>query len=146
MSFNFVNFNKAKPVWLAEGAREMNVTLLFETKLLADSSAMMRMAGHFSYQVFINGNFVHFGPARAGRNFYRVDEVDIGKYLTESENKVVVLVNGYHCDSYYFTNEQAFLSILEDTCKRHLEARRPTPSCSLREECSKKCSRRTGYG
>ena len=109
MSFKFVEFKSAKPVWLAEGAREMNVTVLFETKILADSSAVIRMAGHFSYQLFINGELAHFGPARAGRKFYRVDELPIGKYLNEKENTVVVLVNGYHCDSYYFTNEQAFL-------------------------------------
>ena len=53
MSFKFVEFKSAKPVWLAEGAREMNVTVLFETKLAADPSAVIRMAGHFSYQLFI---------------------------------------------------------------------------------------------
>lgn len=108
MSFKTVTFSKARPVWLRDGAREMNRTVLLETTVPCGEDTELHMAGHFSYQVFINGNFVFFGPARAGRGYYRVDKLPVGKYLTEKENRVVVLVNGYHCDSYYFVNEQAF--------------------------------------
>ena len=108
MSFNTVTFKKARPVWLRDGAREMNTTLLLETTVASCCDIEMHMAGHFSYQIYVNSNFVFFGPARAGRGYYRVDKLPLGKYLTEKENKISVLVCGYHCDSYYFVNEQGF--------------------------------------
>ena len=108
MSFNFVKFKAARPMWLREGGQEMNTTVLFETRVPASADTEIHMTGHFSYQLFINGEFVFFGPARAGHKFYRVDRLPIGRYLTEGENLITVLVSGYHCDSYYFANGQAF--------------------------------------
>ena len=104
-----ISFHKAEAVWLLDGMREMNRTVLFETTVPAGEHTEIHIAGHSCYQVYINGEFVFFGPARAGRGCYRVDKLPIGKYLTENENKVSVLVSGYHCSNYYLIDEQAFL-------------------------------------
>ena len=49
------------------------------------------------------------GPARAGRGYYRVDEVDIGKYLTEQKNTVSVISTGYYCESFEYFKEPSFV-------------------------------------
>ncbi|MBE6559503.1 MAG: hypothetical protein E7662_00140 [Ruminococcaceae bacterium] len=109
MYYKSVSFHKAEAVWLRDGMREMNRTVLFECTVSAGEHTEMHLAGHSCYQVYINGAFIFFGPARAGRGYYRVDKLPIGKYLTETENKVSVLVSGYHCSNYYLIDEQAFL-------------------------------------
>ena len=83
MEFKAVNFKKASPVWLRDRGDEKNITVLMQTFIPADNNTEIHMAGHCSYQVYINGEFVFFGPARAGRGYYRVDKLPIGKYLTE---------------------------------------------------------------
>ena len=87
MDFKTVEFKKASPVWLRERGEEQNITVLMQTFVPNGSNTELHMAGHCSYQVYINGVFVFFGPARAGRGYYRVDKLPIGKYLTEKENK-----------------------------------------------------------
>ncbi len=108
MEFKAVNFKKASPVWLRERGDEKNITVLMQTFISADNNTEIHMAGHCSYQVYINGEFVFFGPARAGRGYYRVDKLPIGKYLTEKENKITVLISGYNCDNFYLLNEPPF--------------------------------------
>ncbi|MBO5298481.1 MAG: hypothetical protein J6B51_00190 [Clostridia bacterium] len=105
---NSVKFDKASPLWLRDGGREPNTTVLFETLVASGADTIMRMSGNSSYQVYINDKFIFFGPARAGRGFFRVDELPVGKYLSEKENRVVVLVSGYNCDNFYFPNGQPF--------------------------------------
>ena len=105
---NSVKFDKASPLWLRDGGREPNTTVLFETVVASGADTIMRMSGNSSYQIYINDKFIFFGPARAGRGFFRVDELPVGKYLSEKENRVVVLVSGYNCDNFYFPNGQPF--------------------------------------
>ncbi len=108
MNFSETSFQKAKPIWASGKRYEMNCALRLETTISKASNLILRMAGHTSYQVYINDNFVFFGPARAGRGYYRVDEVPIDSYLTEGKNRITVFANGYNCDSYYQLNEPSF--------------------------------------
>lgn len=108
MEFKIVDFQKASPVWLKERGDEKNITVLMQTFIPCGNDTEMHMSGHCSYQIFINGKFVFFGPARAGRGYYRIDKLPIGKYLTEKENKITVLVSGYNCNNFYLINEPPF--------------------------------------
>lgn len=122
MDFKTVEFKKASPVWLRERGEEQNITVLMQTFVPNESNTELHMAGHCSYQVYINGVFVFFGPARAGRGYYRVDKLPIGKYLTEKENKITVLISGYNCDNFYLLNEPAFFCaefVSDDTVFGH---------------------------
>ena len=104
------SFKLAKPVYAAGLSREMNVSVLFCAQIPSGEGTLLRMAGHCSYEVFINGEFVHYGPARAGRGYYRIDEICIDRWLTKDVNSVAVIVAGYNCASYSFFNEPSFLS------------------------------------
>lgn len=100
-------FKKALPIWAADGER-LNRCLLFETFTDRSEGLLLKMAGHFSYELFINGKFVCYGPARAGRGYFKVDEIHIGKYLTKEKNRILVLVNGFNCYAYQTTFAPSF--------------------------------------
>ena len=101
MVFERDSFKKAKGIWLKEYEGALNRTALFHTSISKGNNTIMNMAGQSTYQVYINGEFVHFGPSRASHGFYRVDHLNIEKYLNGGDNEIIVLVSGYHCHNFY---------------------------------------------
>jgi len=100
------SFQKAIPVWEAGKTHEMNQSLIFEVQCSVGENAYLRIAGHTGYRVFVNGKFCHFGPARAGRGCYRVEEIPLcvsGKCI------VSVFATGYYCRSFYWLREPSFV-------------------------------------
>ena len=108
MLFTEFNFKIAKPIWLKEHEGEMNRTALFSARLPKGKNTVLHLTAQNTYQLFINGKLVFFGPSRASHGYYRVDHLPIGKYLTKKENEITVLVSGYHCHNFYLVNELAF--------------------------------------
>ena len=109
MIFQEKNFQKAIPIWEKGTQKQMNRTLLFCVKIPFCENAVLSVTGHSNYQIFINREFVFYGPARAGKGCYRVDEISISSRLTLQQNDLVVVVNGYNCSSFYTLNEPSFL-------------------------------------
>ena len=109
MIFKKTSFKKAKPIWEKGEQKTQNHTILFESFVKQAPTAVLRISGYTGYQVFINGEFVHWGPARAGRGYYRVDELSIGKYLKDKNNRISVLSTGYYTDSFEWFKEPSFI-------------------------------------
>jgi len=111
-------FTHARPVWLDGREKELNLTVGYHCKVFKkeDSNYKILVTGSTLYRIFINGNFIHYGPARAPHGYLRVDELDITRYLTEGCNIVAVEVAGYNCNTYYTLNIPSFLQaeILEN--------------------------------
>ncbi len=103
---NQVLFQKAVPVWESGKTREMNQMLAFEVEVRAVGEMLLRIAGYTGYRVFVNGELIHFGPARAGKGFYRVDELPI---QADGACKIEVVATGYYCRSFYWMQEPSFL-------------------------------------
>ena len=108
-----VGFLRAVPVWEAGKEREMNQMLCFEAELDLTEDSVLRIAGQTGYRVFINGEFVHFGPARAGRGCYRVEEIPLRQ---AGHVRITVIATGYYCASFYWLREESFLCA-EVVCK-----------------------------
>ena len=109
MIFSETRFVKALPVWERGMQRELNHALKISARVGRHTDALMRISGYTGYQIFINGEFVHYGPARAGRGYYRVDEIEIGSRLTLEENLVTIVATGYFCDSFEWLKEPSFV-------------------------------------
>ena len=109
MVFEKSGFIKAVPVWARGKERELNCSLWFECEITGGEDTLLRIAGANDYQVFVNGRFCHYGPARAGRGHYRVDEIEIGNLLFDTTNTVRILVGAYNVSSFCFFNEGGFL-------------------------------------
>ena len=109
MLFTEAKFCKAVPVWAKEKVGEINCSLLFETTVTKGDGTLLRIAGANDYQIFVNGAFFFYGPARAGRGHYRVDELTLDAHLTEEENRIEILASAYGIDTFCFFNEAGFL-------------------------------------
>lgn len=109
MTEQVYKFESAKPIWESGKTKVLHHPMRFTASVPACRSAILRISGYTGYQVFLNGNFVCYGPARAGHGFYRVDEVDISSYLTNAENDLTVLATGYYCTSFAWLKQPSFL-------------------------------------
>lgn len=57
--------------------------------------AAVHIAARNFYRLYLNGEIVMHGPARTAHGYARVDEIEIGKYLTDGENHIAVEVVAY---------------------------------------------------
>ncbi|MDR1958128.1 MAG: hypothetical protein LBQ54_03630 [Planctomycetaceae bacterium] len=106
----------AQPVWVAGREKEMNLTLgfraVFPTKKepSVPQTATLKIAASTLYRVFVNGEFVGSGPARAAHGYFRVDEYDVSQYIhNDTENILAIEVAGYNINSYYTLDQPSFL-------------------------------------
>ena len=102
---------KAEPVWVGGREGEMNLTLGFRGVFKGDEtkSYRLKITASTLYRLFLNGEFVGYGPARAAHGWFRVDEYDLGQRVTEGENVVAIEVAGYNVNSYYTIDQPSFL-------------------------------------
>ncbi|MBQ6021044.1 MAG: hypothetical protein IJL26_12805 [Clostridia bacterium] len=103
------DFFEAKPVWAEDKEKEMNYSLLLRAELPACRGTRLRIAGHSDYQIFVNGEFVAQGPARAGHGFFRADEIELTPYLTGKRDLLCILCAGYNVNSFALTDQPPFV-------------------------------------
>ena len=102
---------KAVPVWAEGREKEMNLNLGFHGIFHAKDGQdiKLRITASTLYRVFLNGEFLGYGPARTAHGFFRVDEYDLGKQAKSGENVIAVEVAGYNVNSYYTIDQPSFL-------------------------------------
>lgn len=103
--------NQSAPVWAEGREKEMNLTLGFRGVFTAgnNSHILLRIAASTVYRVYLNGEFIGSGPARAGHGFFRVDQYDVTNRVKKGVNVLAVEVAGYNVNSYYTTDQPSFL-------------------------------------
>ncbi len=102
-------FLNAKPVWVKDKQQEVNCRVQFKTVCEKAENAKIHIATSGVYQLWINGEFVSYGPARAGKNHFRMEDIDISAYLKNEKNAVVIEVAGYYCSNFYIMQQPSFL-------------------------------------
>lgn len=124
-------FTKAVPVWAAGRSNEMNCQTVFTTMLPALSGLTLNVTGASFYRIFVNGRFVHYGPARAARGCARVDEIKLGGYSGgEAENELAIEAVGYRCFSLTSVNQPSYI------CAEVRDAKGNVVACTGRDfEC-----------
>lgn len=103
------SFIEAKPIWQAGAEKERNLFLGFRTSFdsLADAKAILRITGCSSYRITFNGKYVGYGPARATKGYFRLDEIPLE--VKAGTNALAIEVAGYNCVSFYHMNQPSFL-------------------------------------
>lgn len=109
MVFKKAKFEQASGVFPKGLRDEMNITIIFKATIPCGNNTILHITAQNDYQLFINGEFVFSGPARAGHGFYRVDHLPIEKHLSKGENDICVLVGSYRCNNFYLVNQPPFL-------------------------------------
>lgn len=104
-------FQSALPIWPEGRSEEMNVFAEFRAEFvqLDPGPAMLRVTGATQYRIHVNGEYAGYGPARAGHGFYRVDEIDLTRWLHRGTNSVVIEVAGYNSNGYSLLDQPSFL-------------------------------------
>ncbi|MFA5419522.1 MAG: hypothetical protein WC341_13810, partial [Bacteroidales bacterium] len=100
---------KAIPVWAEGRETEMNLTLGFRGIFQASKNQdfKLKITASTLYRVFLNGEFIGYGPARASHGYYRVDEY--GLKVQKGENILAIEVAGYNINSFYTLDQPSFL-------------------------------------
>lgn len=101
-------FLRALPVWIKGRELERNLRVQFKAFCREGNDAEIHLATSGIYQLWVNGRFVSYGPARAGRNHFRMEMIPIGHLLNKPCNTVVVEVVGYNTENYYIQNQPSF--------------------------------------
>jgi len=104
-------FVSARPVWPVGREQEMNLSVGFRAAFRAPEGGrpILRATGSSVYRVYLNGEFLGYGPARGPHGFYRVDEWDLTGRLRPGMNLVAFEVAGYNVNSYYLLDQPSFL-------------------------------------
>lgn len=104
-------FCMAKPIWAEGLEKEKNITLGLHTKIQNPHSGALyvRIATSGVYRLFINGQFVTYGPARCAHGHYRVDNVPIDR--TDEILHVAVEVHNYYINSFSNLRQPGFVQI-----------------------------------
>jgi alpha-L-rhamnosidase len=88
--------NKAKYIWFDELGQGRNPYGLFRKTFEVSGEiekAILNLFADTNYQLFVNGEFVEFGPVRFDPRFPLYDTHDIKPYLKQGKNVIAVLVN-----------------------------------------------------
>ena len=100
---------KAIPVWAEGRATERNLTLGFRVRLDGEKASLLRYSASSIARVWLNGEFLCYGPARGPHGLDRLDEIPLAGRMKAGENILAFEVAGYNVDSYYLLNEPAYL-------------------------------------
>ncbi len=104
-------FKNAQPVWAKDYKNEKNIMLEFTANMdFVGENAKIKIAADALYRLIINGNIVAHGPQRAGKGFYRIDEIDLTHKLTAGkQNEIKIQVLTYGLVSFEYVLQPAFL-------------------------------------
>ena len=103
-------FQSAKPVWPRGRENRMNDFVEFRATFRCDcdEAPILRIAASTVYRVRLNGQFAGYGPARAAKGFFRVDEWPLA-VSRECENTISIEVSAYNCNTFIYAEWPAFL-------------------------------------
>ena len=104
-------FAAAQPVWLEGREREMNVFAGFRATVdgTAAENAVLRLTGVTMCRLFVNGEFLGYGPARGPHGYDRVDEWPLRGRVKPGPNVIAIEVAGYNANTYYTLNQPSYL-------------------------------------
>lgn len=105
-------FKKAVPVWVKteDYYEKLNTNLVFKTKAESLENTVLKLAAVDFYKLYVNGEFVGFGPARTAKGYARVDEYDLSEYSNPTGNEIVIFAAGYYCSSLSTAKQESFLA------------------------------------
>ncbi len=102
-------FLQAKPVFPVGKSCEKNVFVALRAETDGLHNTTLSVAAFYFYQVWVNGKFAAFGPARTAKGYARVDELALDSYARDVKNEILILVAGYYCRSLSTVHQPSFV-------------------------------------
>ena len=99
----------AKPIWLKNRHKTKNLQVGFRCNFNAvrGKNYILNITGATFYKIYLNGEFIGCGPARAPHGYIRTDELRFN--VKDGLNRLAVEVAGYNCPSFYTLKIESFL-------------------------------------
>lgn len=82
-----------------------NTELCFSCYVDKNQDVVMELVARDIYNLYINGEFVAYGPSRAAKGYGRVERLNISSYLINEQNVISVYVQANHADMLCMTRE-----------------------------------------
>lgn len=102
-------FYQAKAIFPQGAEREQNRFATFRAEVGSLRDTALSITAASFYQLYVNGKFVAFGPARTAEGYARVDVLPLDAYDEGAHNELVIAVVGYHVRSLSTVRQPAFL-------------------------------------
>ena len=102
-------FYQAKPIFPVGKSTEKNTLATFRATVPDLRGTTLSVAAAYFYQVWVNGKFVAFGPARTAKYYARVDRLPLDDYAKDGENEIVIMVQNHHCRALSYIFQKGFL-------------------------------------
>ncbi len=102
-------FEKALPIWIANASETKNIRAIIRTEAKLTKNALLRIATSCVYSLYIDGVFVAYGPARAGKNHFRMDEISLEEFVSDKIQLVTIEVQSYQVNSFCLMKQSPFL-------------------------------------
>ncbi len=100
----------AKPIFPHGKGSELNLFSTYRTYTDSLKNTVLRLCAADFYQVWVNGRFVAFGPARTAKGYARVDEIALDAYDAGNKNEIVIALISYNCCSLSTVRQRGFLA------------------------------------
>ena len=102
-------FKAARSVWPKGRETRMNDFVEFRASFNAKGEwgTVLRITGSSVYRIWLNGTFVGYGPARAAKGFFRMDEWPLAAMV--GRNDLRIEVSAYNCNSFYIPEQPPFI-------------------------------------
>jgi len=96
-----------KAVWGKGLLNEKNIHLVFQYSYLPEQGDRLELAASNLYRLFVNGQLVGYGPARAAHGYSRLDTYSLSDYAGKPV-KIGVEVYSANVNTYYTVEEPPF--------------------------------------
>ncbi len=101
--------SEMKGIWLKGFLEEKNIMAAFQYRLTPEEKTKIFLAASNLYRIFVNSEFVGYGPARAAHGYSRVDSYDLSSWKGK-EVCITVEVHSANINSYYLVEERPFFA------------------------------------
>lgn len=98
-----------KSIWAKGLSHEKNITLTFQYRMTPDENTTLELAASNLYRLFVNGELVGYGPARAAHGYSRLDSYSLAPWA----NRTCVVsaeVHSANVNTYYTVDECPFFA------------------------------------
>jgi len=98
-----------KAIWAKGLLEDKNIHVAFLHRLIPGADTVLELAASNLYRLFVNGEFLGYGPARAAHGYSRVDTYDLSHWEGR-ETVIVIEVYSSNVNTYYTVCERPFFA------------------------------------
>jgi len=95
-------------IWAKNIRSQMNHTLAFRYNCKARGELDLHICAASLYRVFVDGNFIGYGPARCAHGYSRLDKYTLP--MSDADRVIVVEVFASNINTYYIVDEPPFFA------------------------------------